>query len=132
MRISTITNCAYGATLLLTGVSAIAFVTSAGAILEERLAVQQRAELDDLGDDLAIAAEKRSDEARLYTMRGNARHLRAFRHEEQVVKTREQTLARLQQRELTPPEVQAAQRSGTEYRRTRCDRASRAGASRTR
>ena len=107
MRISTITNCAYGATLLLTGVSAIAFVTSAGAILEERLAVQQRAELDDLGDDLAIAAEKRSDEARLYTMRGNARHLRAFRHEEQVVKTREQTMASLWQRALTPPEVAA-------------------------
>ncbi|WP_340313523.1 diguanylate cyclase [Rhizorhabdus argentea] len=107
MRISTITNFAYGATLLLTGVSAIAFVTSASAILEERVAVQQRAELDDLGDDLAISAEKRSDEARLYTMRGNERHLRAFRHEEQVAKTRERTLARLRQRELTPAEMLA-------------------------
>lgn len=107
MRISTITNFAYGATLLLTSVSAIAFISSANAILEERLAVQQRAELDDLGDDLAIAAEKRSDEARLYAMRGNVRHLRAFRHEEQQIKAREQTLARLRQRELTPPELLA-------------------------
>lgn len=104
MRISTITNWAYGFTLLLTGISGIAFISSVRAADEERLAVQQHLTLDDFGEELSIAAEKRSDEARLYAMRGAARHLNAFRAEERDIHARERIIERLHALDLAPAE----------------------------
>jgi len=104
MRISTITNWAYGITLLLTGLSGAAFITSVRAADQERLAVQEHLTLDDFGEELSLAAEKRSDEARLYAMRGAARHLAAFRAEERDVRAREKIIDRLHGLELAPAE----------------------------
>jgi len=107
MRISTITNWAYGATVLLTAASGIAFINSGRSAADERLAVEERWVLDDLGDKLGLAAEARSDEARLFAMRGAARHRDAFRHEEQVAHNREHALQALRARLLTAAETAA-------------------------
>lgn len=104
MRISTITNWAYGATVLLTAASGIAFISAGRAAADERVAVEERWLLDDLGDRLGLAAEARSDEARLFAMRGSARHLEAFRHEELVARAREQAFARFRGHALTGSE----------------------------
>jgi diguanylate cyclase (GGDEF)-like protein len=95
MRIKTITNWAYGATLLLTGLSGTAFILSSISAAKERVTLEQHLYLDDLGEQLALAAERRSDEARLFVMRGAPRHLDAFRQEERLVNGREKLIARL-------------------------------------
>ena len=107
MRISTITNWAYGATVLLTAASGAAFIASGRAAADERVAVEERWVLDDLGDKLGLAAEARSDEARLFAMRGAVRHLRAFRQEEQVAHNREHAFQDLRAHLLTPAETAA-------------------------
>lgn len=104
MRITTITNWAYGATVILTAVSGTAFILSATAADQERRAVEQHLGLDDLGDALALAAEKRSDEARLYAMRGARRHLAAFLAEEKDITHRERLIGQLRTYGLTDPE----------------------------
>lgn len=78
MKISAITNWAYGITVLLTGLSGIAFILSVQSAHEERAAVEQHLALDRLGQQLEIDAELRTDEARLYVMRGDAAHLDAL------------------------------------------------------
>ncbi|WP_417839257.1 diguanylate cyclase [Tritonibacter scottomollicae] len=78
MKISTITNWAYGVTVVLTAVSGIAFIAAANSAREERRAVSVHLALNELGEELAIGAELRTDEARLYVMRGDLAHLQAF------------------------------------------------------
>ncbi len=107
MRISTITNWAYGATLLFTGFSGAAFILSERADQAERIAVEQHLGLDDLAEELALGAEKRSDEARLYVMRQSARHLQAYRQEERAEQSRERAITRLKGYDLAPSERQA-------------------------
>lgn len=82
MRISTITNWAYGITVALTALSAAAFMLSANAGTRERLAVEQHLTLDDLGEQLAIGVEERTDAARLYVMQGSQSQLDAFKVDE--------------------------------------------------
>jgi diguanylate cyclase (GGDEF)-like protein len=82
MRISVITNFAYGATVVLTALSGGAFILSAKSAEQERLAVEQHRILDDLGDELALGAEERTDAARLYVVSGEERHLRTFKSDE--------------------------------------------------
>ena len=79
MRISTITNWAYAVTVVLTVLSGGAFILSAYSAVRERSAVEMRQQLDELADQLAIAAEQTTEDARLYVMRGEDRHLQAFR-----------------------------------------------------
>jgi diguanylate cyclase (GGDEF)-like protein len=78
MRISAITNWAYVATVLLTLLAGVSFILSSRYALHERLAVEQHLVLAELADDLELEAEKRTDEARLYIMRGDERDLAAF------------------------------------------------------
>ncbi|NLR98408.1 diguanylate cyclase [Rhizobium sp. P38BS-XIX] len=78
MRITTITNWAYGITVVLTVLSALAFILSARSALQERQAVEQHLLLNSMGEELALGAEETTDEARLYVMRGEQRHLDAF------------------------------------------------------
>ncbi|TGS36262.1 diguanylate cyclase, partial [Mesorhizobium sp. M8A.F.Ca.ET.182.01.1.1] len=75
MRISAITNWAYGVTVVLTALSGAAFIMSSRSAVEERVAVEEHLTLDSLAEDLALGAEVRSDEARLFVMRGEERHL---------------------------------------------------------
>jgi len=107
MRISTITNWAYGATVLLTAAAGFAFISAGRSAADERVAVEERWVLDDLGDKLGLAAEAQSDEARLFAMRGSDRHLQAFRYEERVAHGREQAFARFRTHLLTGAEQSA-------------------------
>lgn len=78
MRLSTITNLAYAVTLILTTVSATTFILSARSASKERAAIETHLELNDLGEELAIIADERAEEARLYIMRGDEQHLAKF------------------------------------------------------
>lgn len=107
MRISTITNWAYAVTVALTALSGAAFIISSRSAVEERIAVEEHLTLDTLAEELALGAETRSDEARLYVMRGEERHLQAFLAEEEAELQRGSAAARLRSRGLPPSETQA-------------------------
>jgi diguanylate cyclase (GGDEF)-like protein len=84
MKINTITNWAYGLTVVLTALSGAAFIASINSSAKERDAVQTHLILNELGEELAIGAELRTDEARLYVMRGDPSHLDAFTRADQA------------------------------------------------
>jgi hypothetical protein len=107
MRISTLTNWAYAITVALTALSGAAFIMSSRSAVEERAAVEEHLALDMLAEELALDAEVRSDEARLYVMRDDERHLQAFHGEEEVERQREAAAAALRSRGLPPSEAQA-------------------------
>jgi diguanylate cyclase (GGDEF)-like protein len=107
MRISTITNWAYAVTVALTALSGGAFMMSSRSAVEERVAVEEHLTLDMLAEELALGAEVRSDEARLYVMRGEERHLQALHAEEEAERQREAAAARLRSHGLPPSEAQA-------------------------
>ncbi len=107
MRITTITNWAYGITVILTALSGASFILSSRAALQERAAAEEHLVLDTLAEELAVGAEVRSDEARLYVMRGEERHLQAFHAEEQSERRREAAATKLAARTLTTAEAQA-------------------------
>lgn len=107
MRISTITNWAYGLTVLLTGLSGAAFLMAAGAGEAERAAVAQHLRFDVLAEDLAVSSERLTTEARLYAMRKDARHLEAVRAERDEADTREHALDAVRAIDAAPGEVAA-------------------------
>jgi diguanylate cyclase (GGDEF)-like protein len=107
MRITTITNWAYGITVILTALSGASFIMSSRSALQERAAAEEHLVLDTLAEELALGAEVRSDEARLYVMRGEERHLQAFHAEEQAERRRETAASKLAARTLTAAEAQA-------------------------
>lgn len=107
MRISTITNWAYGVTVVLTGLSAAAFLMAARASDEARIAVEQHLAFDILAEDLMVGAEKLTDEARLYAVRGDERHVQAYQHEASTVRTKERAIETVRQRGATQAELSA-------------------------
>jgi diguanylate cyclase (GGDEF)-like protein len=106
MRISAITNWAYGITVALTLTSGGAFILSARSATEERRAVEQHLLLDDVSEDLALGAEERTNEARLYVMRAQARHFDAFTVKESEEHRREQAIKALKGYNLPARELQ--------------------------
>ncbi len=110
MRISTITNWAYAVTVVLTLLSGAAFILSAHSAFRERTAVETRLRLDELVDQLAQAAEQTSENARLFVMRGEERHLQAFRGAEGEERAREEAIKGLKSTELSPQELAALRR----------------------
>ncbi|MXN46413.1 diguanylate cyclase [Shinella kummerowiae] len=107
MRITTITNWAYGITVVLTALSGASFIMSSRSALQERSAVEEHLVLDTLAEELALGAEVMSDEARLYVMRGEERHLQAFQAEEGKERRREEAATKLAAQALFPAEVAA-------------------------
>nr|WP_298094029.1 diguanylate cyclase [uncultured Shinella sp.] len=107
MRITTITNWAYGITVALTALSGAAFILSSRSAVEERAAAEQHLMLDTLAEELALGAEVSTDEARLYVMRGEERHLQAFQIDEAEERQREAAAAKLASQSLTSSEAQA-------------------------
>lgn len=104
MRLSTITHLAYAVTLVLTTVSASTFILSARSASQERTAIQQHLELDDLAEELAVLAESRTDEARLYVMRGDEQHLARFYVDDDQEGHLEGTLKKLSDLGVSPEE----------------------------
>ena len=107
MRITSITNWAYGITVVLTALSGGAFMMSSHSALQERAAVEEHLALDTLAEDLALGAELGSDDARLYVMRGDERYLEAFRAGENSERSREATATKLAAQGLAPGEAEA-------------------------
>ncbi|KRB52981.1 diguanylate cyclase [Rhizobium sp. Root708] len=107
MRISEITNWAYGVTVALTALSASAFIFSAHSATRERVAVEEHLALDELGEDLALGAEERTDEARLYVIRGDIRHLDAFHGKEGEERQRETAIKRVRELGASQAELTA-------------------------
>lgn len=110
MRISTITNWAYGITLVLTVLSGLTFILSSRSLHSERAAVEHLLALDKLAEDLALGAEIRTDEARLYVMRGDARHLAAFHVAEAEERRREAAISEARALGVTDDELQLLER----------------------
>ncbi len=106
MRITTITNWAYGITVVLTVLSAAAFILSARSATQERQAVEQHLLLSSMGEELALGAEETTDEARLYVMRGEARHLEAFTVDEGEERRRDTAINTLRGLGLPDGELQ--------------------------
>lgn len=104
MRLSTITHLAYAVTLVLTTVSASTFILSARSASQERIAIQQHLEVDDLAEELAILAESRTDEARLYVMRGDEQHLAKFYVDDDQELDLEASLEKLSRLGISPEE----------------------------
>jgi diguanylate cyclase (GGDEF)-like protein len=104
MRLSTITNLAYAITLVLTALSATAFILAARSAAFERVAVERHLELDALAEQLALRAEERTDEARLYVMRGDEQHLARFYVDEDRERQLEKAVDHLNGLGATPAE----------------------------
>ncbi|MCV9965783.1 diguanylate cyclase [Pararhizobium sp. BT-229] len=107
MRINEITNWAYAVTVALTVFSGGAFILSTESANQERVAVEQHLTLDTLAEELALGAEERSDEARLYVMRGEERHLEAFHAKEIEERRREAAIRNVRSLGVTPAELAA-------------------------
>ncbi len=66
MRITTITNWAYGATTYLAVVPGTAMILASGADLRERAAVEQRFRLDALSEEIEVNILELTDLARMF------------------------------------------------------------------
>lgn len=113
MRITTITNWAYGITVVLTVLSAAAFILSARSAIQERQAVEQHLLLNSMGEELALGAEETTDEARLYVMRGETRHLDAFTVDEGEERRRDTAINTLRGLGIPAAELQVVEQVAT-------------------
>lgn len=78
MRIATITNWAYGATLLLTFAAGGAFMAAVEADRQERVAIEEREAYRQIAARLEIVDGRLRDQARLYAVRRAPEHKRAW------------------------------------------------------
>lgn len=95
MRIATITNWAYGITLLLTFGSGAAFMAAVHADDQERFAVERRAAYVRIADDAELLVERMTDQARLYAIRGEAAHKAQWLRDRDGSSVAERALTRL-------------------------------------
>lgn len=95
MRIATITNWAYGITLLLTFGSGAAFMAAVHADDQERFAVERRSAYMRIADDVELIVERMTDQARLYAIRGEAEHKAQWLRDRDGSSVAERALTRL-------------------------------------
>ena len=96
MRIATITNWAYGATVCLTLASGIIMLMASNADTLERKAVEQRQIFDQLTEEIEIEVWAQSDLARLYVIKKDPQILREYNQSENKLKSTELRLEKLQ------------------------------------
>ncbi|MEC5650533.1 diguanylate cyclase [Enterobacter bugandensis] len=96
MRIATITNWAYGATVCLTIASGIIMLMASGADTAERQAIELRQNFDELTENIETDAWKQSDLARLYVIKKNPQILDDYNASEKKLKSIELKLEKLQ------------------------------------
>ena len=87
MRIATITNWAYGATVCLTIASGIIMLMASSADTLERQAVEQRQKFDQLTEDIETDIWAQSDLARLYVIKKDPQILREYNQSENKLKS---------------------------------------------
>ena len=95
MRIATITNWAYGATVCLTIASGIIMLMASNADTAERHAVEQRQRFDELTEDVETDAWAQSDLARLYVIKKDPKTFREYQQSEGYLKNIEFRLEKL-------------------------------------
>ena len=96
MRIATITNWAYGATVCLTIASGIIMLMASNADTLERQAVEQRQRFDTLTEDIETDIWAQSDLARLYVIKKDPQVLKEYNQAENSLKRIELRLEKLQ------------------------------------
>jgi diguanylate cyclase (GGDEF)-like protein len=92
MRLATITNWAYGATVLLTIVSSTTMIFASNAQEREREAVEQRYRLDRATGTLGAEIYRLSDRARQYVNTGDPTYLAGYRSEVAALASVEQRI----------------------------------------
>jgi len=109
MRLSTITNYAYGATVALTLASGAVMLMASSAEEKERAAVEQRAIFDQLTATLAEDAYRQTEQARAYVITGDPSHIIAYQREKATLRSVEQRIAHLRDRGASVSELAALQ-----------------------
>ncbi|MDI3360032.1 diguanylate cyclase [Lelliottia sp. V89_10] len=105
MRIATITNWAYGATVCLTLASGVVMLMASNADNAERRAVEQRQIFDQLTEEVETDAWSLSDLARLYVVNKDPDALKEYQQKEQSLKGIDQRLLRLKDNGATGEEL---------------------------
>jgi len=96
VRIATITNWAYGATVCLTIASGIIMLLASDADTAERQAIEQRQRFDELTENIETDAWVQSDLARLYVVKKDPQILKEYNQSENSLKHIELKLEKLQ------------------------------------
>jgi len=109
MRLSTITNYAYGATVALTLASGAVMLMASSAEEKERTAVEQRAVFDQLTATLEEDTYRQTEQARAYVITGDPSHIIAYRREKATLRSVEQRIAHLRDRGASISELAALQ-----------------------
>lgn len=107
MRLATITNWAYGATVALTLVSGAAMLVTAQERERERAAVEQRHQLDAATETLDEEVSALTDHARQYLDTGDASYRLLYGREAAQLRRLEARLARLRDAGAQPGELQS-------------------------
>lgn len=105
MRIATITNWAYGATVCLTLASGIVMLLASNADTAERHAVEQRQRFDQLTEDVETDAWAQSDLARLYVIKKDPQTFNDYQQAEGPLNIIEQRLGKLRDNGASDEEV---------------------------
>jgi diguanylate cyclase (GGDEF)-like protein len=111
MRLSTITNWAYGATVVLTLASGATMLMASGAEERERAAVAQRQQFDQLTATLEEDVYRLTEQARGYVVTGDPSHLIAYRRERADERSVEQRIAHLKDGGASVSELSALRQS---------------------
>lgn len=98
MRLSTITNYAYGATVALTLASGAVMLMASSAEERERAAVEQRAVFDQMTATLEEDTYRQTEQARAYVITGDPSHVIAYRREKAALRSIEQRIVHLRDR----------------------------------
>lgn len=107
MRLSTITNWAYGATVALTLASGTTMLMASGAETRERAAVAQRTTFDQLTATLEEDAYRQTEQARGFVITGDPTHLVAYARDKEALRSVEARLRRLKDAGATEEELSA-------------------------
>lgn len=105
MRIATITNWAYSATVCLTIASGVVMLMASSADNTERQVVEQRYQFDQLTEEVELDAWSLSDLAREYVIAKDPEALNAYRQKEASLKAVEQRLSKLKDIGATDEEL---------------------------
>jgi diguanylate cyclase (GGDEF)-like protein len=107
MRLATITNWAYGTTVLLTLASATTMLLASSAQERERAAVAQRYQLDQATSKIDAEVSALSDKARQFAITGEVSHLIDYRREATALRSIEERVSHLRDAGAGPDELKA-------------------------
>ncbi|MBW4329759.1 diguanylate cyclase [Stakelama sp. CBK3Z-3] len=109
MRLATITNWAYGITVALTAAAGAAMLAAASAETAERVAVEQRFELDQLTHQVDVELFALTNDARQYVLGGDRANLIAYHDRAAQLDRQAKQLAALRDAGARPDELELLQ-----------------------